>query len=192
MGLFCKWQRLTKCCTDWLPVKVFLITFIRKGQNQMRRQFLTFSDDYHWLQSTTFLVMWMFWITSIWLFIIFTQHLRSGRIWRKVNFFKAGFNRFELRVFLLLDCCLTKAEEPSLPYYLPIAGGRIIGFITFPRVLVLCEMQSVSSRIWTRVAVSISCDDNHYTKGTSIYMTVHARFGTSLIGVLNLIAKVFQ
>ena len=37
--------------------------------------------------------------------------------------------------------CLTKAEEPSLPYYLPIAGGRIIGFILFPRVLVLCELQ---------------------------------------------------
>ena len=32
------------------------------------------------------------------------------------------------------------AEEPSLPYYLPIAGGRIIGFIPFSRVLVLCEM----------------------------------------------------
>ena len=43
--------------------------------------------------------------------------------------------------------CLTKPEEPSLPYYLPIAGGRLIGFIPFPRVLVLCEMQSVMSRI---------------------------------------------
>ena len=32
-------------------------------------------------------------------------------------------------------------------------------------------MQSVSSRIWTRVAVSISYDDNHYTTGTS-YMCV--------------------
>ena len=41
----------------------------------------------------------------------------------------------------------TKAEEPSLPYYLPIARGRINGFILFPRVLVLCEMQSASSRI---------------------------------------------
>ena len=30
-------------------------------------------------------------------------------------------------------------------------------------------MLSVSSRIWTRVAVSISYDDNHYTKGTSKY-----------------------
>ena len=27
-------------------------------------------------------------------------------------------------------------------------------------------MQSVSSSIWTRVAVSISYDDNHYTTGT--------------------------
>ena len=36
--------------------------------------------------------------------------------------------------------CLIKAEERSLSYYLPIAGGRIIGFIPFPRVLVLCEM----------------------------------------------------
>ena len=60
-----------------------------------------------------------------------------------------------------LTSCLTKAEEPSLSYYLTI--GRIIGFIPFPRVLVLCEMQSASSRIWTRVAVSISYNDNHYT-----------------------------
>ena len=44
--------------------------------------------------------------------------------------------------------------------------GRIIGFIPFPRVLVLCEMQSVSSRIWTRIVVSNSYDDNHYTTGT--------------------------
>ena len=29
----------------------------------------------------------------------------------------------------------------------------------------LCEMLSVSSRIWTRVAVSISYDDNDYTTG---------------------------
>ena len=33
-------------------------------------------------------------------------------------------------------------------------------------------MQSVSSRIWTRVAVSISYDDNHYTTGTSSYELV--------------------
>ena len=61
--------------------------------------------------------------------------------------------------------CLTKAEEISLPYYLPIAGGRIIEFIPFP--MVLWEMQSVSSRFWTRVTVSISYDDNHYTTSTT-------------------------
>ena len=30
----------------------------------------------------------------------------------------------------------------------------------------LCEILSASSRIWTRVSVSISYDDNHYTTGT--------------------------
>ena len=30
-------------------------------------------------------------------------------------------------------------------------------------------MQSVSARIWTRVAVSIPYNDNHYTTGTSFY-----------------------
>ena len=29
-------------------------------------------------------------------------------------------------------------------------------------------MQSVSFRIWTRITVSVSYDDNHYTKGTSL------------------------
>ena len=53
------------------------------------------------------------------------------------------------------------------PTISPITGGRIIGFIPFAKVLVQCEMLSVSSGIWTRVSVSISCDDNHYTTGTS-------------------------
>ena len=92
------------------------------------------------------------------------QPLLSGWIWHKVIFKRSltGFNS----EFFSKTSWLTKAEEPSLPYYLPIAG-RIIGFIPFPRVLVLCEMLSVSSRIWTRVAVYISNDDNDYTTGTS-------------------------
>ena len=40
------------------------------------------------------------------------------------------------------------------------------------RELMLSEMQSVSCRIWTRVAMSISYDDNHYTRGTSLYIYV--------------------
>ena len=33
-------------------------------------------------------------------------------------------------------------------------------------------MQSVSSRIWTRFAVSISYDDNHYIMGTSTVLDI--------------------
>ena len=33
-------------------------------------------------------------------------------------------------------------ELDSPSFYLPIAGGRIVGFIPFPRVLKLCKMQS--------------------------------------------------
>ena len=83
------------------------------------------------------------------------------------QFFKRSLTGFNSEFSFSLTSCLTKAEEPSLSNYLPIAGGRIIGFIPFPRALVQCEMQSVSSRFWTRVAVSISYDDNHYTTGTS-------------------------
>ena len=78
------------------------------------------------------------------------------------SFFKRSLTGLNSEFSFSWTSCLTKAEEPSLSYYLHIAGGRIIGFIPFPRVLVLCEMQSVSSRIWTRVDVSISYDDNHY------------------------------
>ena len=50
-----------------------------------------------------------------------------------------------------------------------------MGFIPFPKVLVLCEMQSVLSRIWTRVAVSISYDDNHYTLLNTQQYKVHIK-----------------
>ena len=38
-------------------------------------------------------------------------------------------------------------------------------------------MQSVSSRIWTRVTVSISYDDNDYTTGTSSVLKMIGREG---------------
>ena len=100
--------------------------------------------------------------------IIFTNpSAQAGYDTRSV--FKRSLTGLNSEFSFSKTSCLTKAEEPCLSYYLPIAGGRIIGFIPFPRALVLCEMQSVSSRIWTRVTVSISCDDNHYTTGTSNY-----------------------
>ena len=74
------------------------------------------------------------------LFTIFTNpSARAGYDTRSV--FKRSLTGFNSE-FSFSTSCHTKAEEPSQPYYLPIAGGRIIGFIPFPRVLVLCEMQS--------------------------------------------------
>ena len=78
--------------------------------------------------------------------IIFTPPLRSGRIWHKVNFFKRSLTGLNSEFSFSLTSSLTKAEETNLPSNLPIAGGRIIGFIPFPRVLVLCEMQSLQDR----------------------------------------------
>ena len=99
--------------------------------------------------------------------MIFTNpSARAGYDTRSI--FKRSLTGLNSEYSLFLTSCLIKAEKPSLPYYLPIAGRRDIGYIPFPRVLVLCEMQSVSSRIWTRVAVSIFYDNNHYSTGTSL------------------------
>ena len=53
-------------------------------------------------------------------------------------------------------------------------------------------MQSVSSSIWTRVAVSISYDDNHYTTGTSslllcVVMILHVYVDESAIDYTTLL-----
>ena len=48
-------------------------------------------------------------------------------------------------------------------------------------------MQSVSSKIWTRVVVSISYDDNHYTTGTSLILigkTLEGKSFLKLFGIL--------
>ena len=80
------------------------------------------------------------------LFTIFTNPSARAEYDTR-SIFKWSLTGFNPEFSFSYTSCLTKAEEPSLSYYLPIAGGRITGFIPFPRVLVLCEMQSVSSRI---------------------------------------------
>ena len=87
----------------------------------------------------------MIWFGLVWFYgiSIFTNpSARAG-----YDNFKQSLTGLNSESSFSKTSCLTKAEGPSLPYYLPIAGGRIIGFIPFPRALVLCEMQSVSSRI---------------------------------------------
>ena len=60
-------------------------------------------------------------------------------MWQGVKF-KAEFNCFEFRVFLLLHWLPNWGWGTHSAQLLPIAGGRIRGLIPFPRVLVLCEL----------------------------------------------------
>ena len=82
--------------------------------------------------------------------ILFTNP--SGRAgYDSRSIFKRSLTGLNLEFSFSQTSCLTKAEETSLSYYLTIAGGRIIGFIPFPRLLVPCEMQSVSLNSSRRV-----------------------------------------
>ena len=119
-------------------------------------------------------------LSSIFCLILFTNpSARAGYDTRSI--FKWSLTGLHSEFPFSKTSCLTKAEEPGLFYYLPISEGRIIAFIPFPRVLVLCEMKTVSSKIWTRIAVSISYDDNHYTTGTSFFPSARAGYDARFI-----------
>ena len=47
-------------------------------------------------------------------------------------------------------------------------------------------MLSVSSRIWTLITVSISCDDNHYTTGTCLLHHEHLHYSHKKTGHIGL------
>ena len=59
-------------------------------------------------------------------------------------------------------------KSPVSDTFLPIVWDRIIGFIPYLMVLVLCEMQTALTGIWTQVALSIYHDDIHYTTSGDI------------------------
>ena len=94
-----------------------------------------------------------------------------SKMWHKVNFL-SGKKLVWIQFSFSLSGCLTKAKEPTLHYYLPIAGKRTGS----------SEMQTALSRIWTRVTNSISEDDYSYTKSTCTVHVCTVRF--ALIGCL--------
>ena len=69
-----------------------------------------------------------------------------------------------------------KGKEHSLPYYLPIAGGKIVGFISFLRILALCEKDLNSGRCvhfpWRQIFVMST---------TNIYIYIYIYITTSRI-----------
>ena len=85
-------------------------------------------------------------------------------MWPK-GIFKRSLTGFSSKFSFSHIGCHTKVEEYCFPHYLPIAEERIVKCIPFPSVLALCEMQTASSRFWTRAA--ISNDDKPDSKGGS-------------------------
>ena len=65
----------------------------------------------------------------------------------------------------------TKVEESTLPYYLPTAVHKLVGVISFPRVLALCVMQTTTTRIWIQVTKSYK--DNRYIMSASLNQQVY-------------------
>ena len=96
------------------------------------------------------------------------------------QFFKRSLTGLNSEFSFSYTSCITKAEEPRLPYYLPIAGGRIIGFIPFPRV---CEMQSVQDlnscrRVQFPATITITLLAHPYTTGTKLDICVTTKRAT--------------
>ena len=59
-------------------------------------------------------------------------------MWHKVNF-SAMFNWFEFRFSFFKTTCHGKVKARLLPYYLSIAGAKIVSFIPFPILSTLRE-----------------------------------------------------
>ena len=72
-------------------------------------------------------------------------------------------------MFSFLTDCHSKVNEPSLSYYLPIAWGRRVGVMPFPKLFALCEIQTILFRIWTLAVKFTFYDSNCYI--TSAFYT---------------------
>ena len=79
---------------------------------------------------------------------VFTNTSIMSRMQYKINF-KQGLTGLNSKFSFSKTSCQSKIKEPSLLYYLPIAGERIVECIPFPKISVLSKMQTTSSRIWT-------------------------------------------
>ena len=67
------------------------------------------------------------------LFVFTNPSARAGYNTRSI--FKQSLTGLNSEFSFSLSSCIIKAKEPSLPYYLPIGGGRIIEFIPFPSAM---------------------------------------------------------
>ena len=73
--------------------------------------------------------------------------------------------------FSLLIGRKIKSKKIRLPFYLSMSAGRIIGFISFSRLLALCEMKTALFRVSNRVTIF-----NQY-----IYIYIYIRMHPSIM-----------
>ena len=93
---------------------------------------------------------------------------RAGYSTRSV--FLSGVEQVWIQSFSSRPVAIPKLKSPVCLTILSIAGGKIARLITFPKLFVLCGIQTALSRIWTRVSVSISHDDiQHITRASTIF-----------------------
>ena len=67
-----------------------------------------------------------------------------SRMWYKINF-KWSLTSLNSEISFFLTGCHAKVNEHSLPYYLSIVGGRIVGFKRFPKGNVSSLVQDLNS-----------------------------------------------
>ena len=83
------------------------------------------------------------------------------------SMFKGSKDAFWIQSFSFsLTSCLTKAKEPSLPYYFIHCKGENRWIPTFPKSN--RETQTTSSRIWNWNSDFIFYGDNRYTNQTTV------------------------
>ena len=88
-----------------------------------------------------------------------------------ISIFKQSFIGLNLEFPVFLIGYHTKVNAQSALHFTTNWRG-IIGFLLFPWILALWEMQTASSRIWTRFVVSIFNKGKHYPRSLHICMCV--------------------
>ena len=120
-----------------------------------------------------------------WLYDVYTFSKSSVLAGCNSGFiFKRSLTGLNSEVSLFETSCHTQVKEPRLPYSLSVSGRRVVGFIPCPKVWALCEMQTASSNMWTRVAVSISNSDNHYTMCSTVALRLECMMDSFCLFIL--------
>ena len=126
-----KYVYLCECTNIYICACLYIFIFICVGM-------CLFVWVYIYICVCVYLYIFICWFLYIYICIYIYQPLHTTRMQHKVNFY-AVFNRFQYLGYHI------KVKEPSLSYCLPIAGGKIVGFLTFMRVLALVKCKQLHS-----------------------------------------------